>query len=188
MLFRSVPAEQPRETIVQLVAALPGPAIVLDHANDIYAWNQLGHQLLAHDLPFDAPEHDDGRPNFAQRFFLGCAGPELFENSESMAREVVGFLRYSSSTCPDDKRLSGVIGELTQRSDAFARIWAEHPVRNLDFGQHLFSHPLVGRFTLDFNVLLPAGSNLRILAYQAPTGSPAADALQLLAQDRKSVV
>jgi transcriptional regulator with XRE-family HTH domain len=177
-----VPAERPRESILQLVAALPGPAIVFDHANDIYAWNHLGHQLIAHDLPFDAPQRDDVRPNFAQRLFLGCTGPELFEDSASMAREVVGFLRYSSSTCPDDKRLSGVIGELAQRSDAFARIWAEHPVRDLNFGQHLFAHPLVGRFTLDFDVLRPAGSNLRILAYQAASGTAAADALKLLAQ------
>lgn len=177
-----VPAERPRESILRLIAALPGPAIVFDHANDIYAWNRLGHQLLAHDLPFDAPERDELRPNFAQRFFLGCAGPELFEDSESMAREVVGFLRYSSSTCPDDKRLSGVIGELAQRSDAFARIWAEHPVRDLSFGRHLFAHPLIGRFALDFDVLRPAGSNLRVLAYQAQPGTPDADALQLLSQ------
>lgn len=177
-----VPAEQPRASILQLVASFPGPAILFDHANDIYAWNKLGHQLLAHELPFDAPEHDDIRPNFAQRFFLGCAGPELFEDSESMAREVVGFLRYSSSTCPDDTRLTGVIGELAQRSDAFARIWAEHPVRDLSHGQHLFAHPLIGRFTLDFDVLRPAGSSLRVLAYQAQPGTPAADALHLLGQ------
>ncbi|WBM79911.1 helix-turn-helix transcriptional regulator [Cryobacterium breve] len=173
-----VPAERPRPSILRLIAALPGPAIVFDHANDIYAWNRLGHLLLAHDLPFDAAERDDIRPNFAQRFFLGCAGPELFEDSETMAREVVGFLRYSSSTCPDDKRLSGVIGELAQRSDAFARIWAEHPVHDLSYGQHLFAHPLVGRLTLDFDVLRPAESNLRVLTYQAQPGTPDADALQ----------
>ena len=61
-------------------------------------------------------------------------------------------------------------------------IWAEHPVRDLNYGQHLFARPLVGRFTLDFDVLHPAGSNLRLIGYQAPPGITAADALQLLDQ------
>ena len=43
-----------------------------------------------------------------------------------------------------------------------------------------FAHPEVGRITLDCDVLTVAGSDLRLVVYSAPPGSPDADALALL--------
>jgi transcriptional regulator with XRE-family HTH domain len=172
--------ERARASVVALVRSMSGPAIVLDHSNDMHAWNRLGNLLLAHELPFAAPDDPATRPNFARRFFLGGAGPELFANAEEMADDVVGFLRYSSSLHPEDEQLRALVGELTQRSDDFARIWGEHPVGDCGYGTHHFAHPLVGRFDLDYEVMRPAESSLRVLMYRVDPGSPAADALELL--------
>jgi transcriptional regulator with XRE-family HTH domain len=172
--------ERARASLVAIVEGMAAPAVVLDHSNDIHAWNRLGNLLMAHEVPFDAPHDPDRRPNFARRFFLGPGGTELYANAEEMADDVVGFLRYSSSLHPDDLQLSTLVGELTQRSDDFARIWAEHPVGDCGYGTHHYAHPLVGRFDLDYEVVRPAESSLRVLLYHAAPGGPAADALELL--------
>ena len=42
-------------------------------------------------------------------------------------------------------------------------------------------HPEAGRITVDCDVLTVQGSNLRLIVYTAPPGSPDADALALVA-------
>jgi hypothetical protein len=43
-----------------------------------------------------------------------------------------------------------------------------------------FQHPEVGRLTLDCDTLLIHGTDLRLVVYTAPPGSPDAEALELL--------
>jgi transcriptional regulator with XRE-family HTH domain len=172
--------ERARPSARALVQAAPGPALILDHSNDVLVWNRLGHRLIAHDLPFDAPDTAEHRPNQARLFFLEPGGAELFADQDEMARAMVGFLRYSSGLFPDDAKLSCLVGELVQRSDWFARLWAEHPVFDCGYGVKRFRHPLVGSLDLSYEAMLLPETSQRMVLYHAEPGSAAADALALL--------
>lgn len=176
------PAEQARPSARALIEAYPGPAVIVDHSNDILAWNRPGHLLMAHHLPYDAVDRSERRPNQARLLFLEPGGADLYADPDEMARALVGFLRYSSGLFPDDAKLSCLVGELAQRSDWFASIWAEHPVFDCGYGVKRFAHPLVGRLDLSYEAMLLPETSQRMVLYHAEPGSGSADALELLAR------
>jgi hypothetical protein len=61
-------------------------------------------------------------------------------------------------------------------------MWAEQNVRFHRTGTKSFHHPAVGQFELTFQAMqLPGDEGLTLFAYTAEPGTPAADALALLA-------
>jgi transcriptional regulator with XRE-family HTH domain len=83
---------------------------------------------------------------------------------------------------PYDQGLTGLVGELSTRSEAFRIRWAAHNVRLHRTGLKHFHHPVVGDLHLNFEVMeLPADPGLSLLAFSADAGSPDDDALHLLA-------
>ncbi|WP_397428937.1 helix-turn-helix transcriptional regulator [Pseudofrankia sp. BMG5.37] len=174
--------ERPRPAALGLVRAAPGPALLVDHRQDVLAWNALGHRLVGLGYPFEAPDDVRDRPNFARMFFLALGGRDLYAEPDQMARQMVGFLRYSSGLHPDDHELSCLVGELVQRSDQFAALWAKHQVLDCGHGVKKFQHPLVGRLDLTYEAMPLPESSHRMVLYHAEPGTPAADALALLAR------
>ena len=173
---------EPRPAAVAMLMDYPGPALIVDHANYVLAWNDLGHRLYGHGLDFDAPyARRPHRPNLIRRFFLDPDGPELFLDPEDTGLQMVGFLRYSSGLHPDDHILSCLVGELVQRSDLFAELWAEHPVMDCGYGIKRLRHPVVGRLDLAYEAMVLPETSQRIVLYRAEPGSPSADALATLA-------
>jgi hypothetical protein len=68
------------------------------------------------------------------------------------------------------------------RSQQFRVRWAAHDVDYYRSGTQPFHHPLVGDLTLNYDALeLPADPGQTIVAYTAEAGSPAQQALDLLA-------
>jgi MmyB-like transcription regulator ligand binding domain len=91
-------------------------------------------------------------------------------------------LRTEAGRDPYDKALSDLVGELATRSDDFRTRWAAHNVRLHHTGVKSFQHPVVGRLDLAFEAVpLPADPGLTLTAYSAQPGTPAHDALRLLA-------
>ncbi|MFD4787084.1 helix-turn-helix domain-containing protein [Streptomyces sp. NPDC058459] len=174
-------ADGARGTAVALVKDAPGPAVILDHRNDVLAWNPLGHLLLAHDLEYERPEQAGPRINMSRRFFLQPGARNLYADPPAMARSMVGFLQYSSSLHSGDAQLSALVGELIQRSEDFACLWAQYPVTDCGFGVENFRHPLVGRMELHYEALRLPGADHRIMMYRADSDSPSSDALAILA-------
>lgn len=173
--------EEPRPNAVAMLMDYPGPALIIDHANYVLAWNDLGHLLYGHGLDFDAPYAGrPKRPNLIRRFFLEPGGPELFVDPEGTALQMVGFLRYSSGMHPDDHILSCLVGELVQRSDLFAELWAEHPVMDCGYGIKRLRHPVAGRIDLAYEAMVLPETSQRIALYRVEPGSPSADALSRL--------
>lgn len=173
--------EVPRLSVRSLVASLTQPAVVLDHCNEVLAWNPIGHRLLGYWLPFDQPEQLMDRPNLARMFFLDPESRDLYVDWCQVARDMTAWLRYSSGQHPDDPRLTALVGELAQRNDEFAGLWSRHLVRDCGYGIKRLHHPVVGGLDLDCEVMPIADSNSRLAIYHAPEGSAAADALTLLA-------
>jgi transcriptional regulator with XRE-family HTH domain len=153
------------------------PAYVRNARMDILAANQLGTALFAPILTSLAQP-----ANSARFLFLDPAAPAFYPDWERQAQDVVAMLRTEAGRSPHDKALSNLIGELSTRSENFRTWWAAHNVRFHRTGIKRFHHPVVGDLTLTFEALdLAADTGLRISAYTAEPGTPADDALKLLA-------
>jgi transcriptional regulator with XRE-family HTH domain len=180
---RPAPPAAARPGTARLIAAMTDvPALVMDRRSEVLAWNRLGHALLAGHLDFGAPDHAAGRPNLTRMLFLDPRTRELYPGWAQEAARAVASLRMVAGRYRGDCGLSDLVGELTVRSDDFARLWSRQPVLNCYAGTKQFRHPVVGDFELDFEVLhLPDDSGHRILTYTAIPGTAAAGALLLLA-------
>ena len=91
-------------------------------------------------------------------------------------------LRSEAGRNPHDRALSGLIGELSTRSETFRTWWAANNVRFHRTGVKRLHYPVVGDLTLAFEAPdLAADAGLRISAYTAEPDTPTHDALNLLA-------
>ncbi|GGS58159.1 MULTISPECIES: helix-turn-helix transcriptional regulator [Streptomyces] len=174
----------------QLLAAMTDvPAVIMDRHNDVLAWNQLGHALLAGHLAPDSPDTPATRPNLTRMLFLDEQYRELYANWNEQAQLAVAHLRLVAGRHPDDRALAELVGQLTMNSDEFAALWARHPVRTCTSGLKHLRHPLVGALELSFeNLILPGTSGQRLIAYTAEPGSPSEAALRLLGSATAPVV
>ena len=90
--------------------------------------------------------------------------------------------RAEAGRDPYDKALTGLVGELSTRSEEFRTRWAAHDVRLHRTGLKRLRHPVVGELTLSFETTpLPADPGLALTMLSAPAGSPGDDALRMLA-------
>ncbi|MGQ5261930.1 helix-turn-helix transcriptional regulator [Micromonospora sp. ZYX-F-536] len=160
-----------------LDAMTEAPAFVRNGRLDILAANQLGQALYA--PAFDSPD----RPvNLARFCFLDRRAEDLYADWDDAANTTVALLRTEAGRDPYDRALTDLVGELATRSDDFRTRWAAHNVRLHHTGVKQFHHPAVGRLDLAFEAMpLPADPGLTMTAYSAQVGTPAHDALRVLA-------
>ncbi|HEY0534200.1 MAG TPA: helix-turn-helix transcriptional regulator [Actinoplanes sp.] len=160
-----------------LDAMTDAPAFVRNGRLDILAVNPLGQALYA---PAFTPP---ARPvNLARFCFLDPAAEAFYPDWAESADTTVNLLRTEAGRDPYNKDLTDLIGELATRSDDFRTRWAAHNVRLHHTGVKHFQHPIIGRLDLAFEAMpLPADPGLTLTAYSAEAGTPAHDALRLLA-------
>ena len=153
------------------------PAFVQNGRLDVLAANPLGRALYA---PVFA---DPARPaNLARFNFLNPRARDFWGDWERAADDTVAMLRTEAGRDPYDKALTDLVGELSTRSDEFRVRWAAHDVRLHRTGLKHIHHPVVGDLHLSYEVMdLPADPGLALVAFSADAGSPADDALRLLA-------
>jgi transcriptional regulator with XRE-family HTH domain len=167
-----------RPSVERILDSMTGtPAFVQNGRLDILHANQLGYAL------FSEIFRDPARPANAARFiFLDPRATEFYVDWESVAHDVVAFLRAEAGRDPYHRGLSDLVGELSTRSEEFRVRWATHDVRFHRTGVKRFHHPVVGDLTLTYEALaLPEDPGLTIFAYTAEPNSPSHDALHLLA-------
>lgn len=166
-----------RPTIQRMLDALDTPAYVRNESFDILAANAIGRALYQPVFDFDP-----ARPNSARFAFLCPTAAEFFVDFDRVRADAVAVLRSAAGKNPDDLGLRDLVGELTTRSEPFARLWAAHNVRYHRSGTKRLHHPVVGDLVLDFEALELAGdAGQRLNVYTAALGSPAAESLALLA-------
>jgi transcriptional regulator with XRE-family HTH domain len=166
----------------QLLGAMTDiPALLLDRRDDVLAWNQMGHALLAGHLAPGSPGTPAARPNLIRMLFLDGQYRALYANWDDQAQLAVASLRLVAGRNPDDRSLAELVGQLTMNSDEFAARWARHPVRTCTSGVKHLRHPLVGSMELSFeNLAFPDTSGQHLIAFTAEPGSPSEAALQIL--------
>jgi transcriptional regulator with XRE-family HTH domain len=153
------------------------PAFVRNGRLDIIAANALGQALYS--PAFASP----ARPvNLARFRFLDPAARDFYPDFADSAHTTVALLRTEAGRDPFSKSLTDLIGELSTRSEEFRALWAAHNVRLHRSGLKHFHHPVIGRLDLMFEAMaLEADEGLTLTAYTAEPGTPAHDALKLLA-------
>ncbi len=176
---RRANAQQPSRVALQrtLDAITGGPAFVRDRHQNLVATNPLG-------AAFYSPVIGAGGriPNLARFQFLDPAARDFYPDWELFAQMCVGIMRVEAGRDPHDRTLQDLVGELTTRSETFARLWTAHDVRTHGSGTKRFHHPIVGALTLTYEeVTVTAEDGLSLLVYTAEPGSPSAERLQLLA-------
>lgn len=174
----SRPGEQTvKPTLQRFLDAVTGAAMyVRDRRLDFVAANPLGRALYA-------PMLDDpaNQGNTARFTFLSPASRLFFPDWEASADGLVATLRTYAGQNPHDQRLTGLIGELVTRSDAFRHRWAKHDVRHHRDGLKRIRHPVVGDLELSYEAMdLPANPDWFMFAYTAEPHSPTEERLKLL--------
>jgi transcriptional regulator with XRE-family HTH domain len=119
----STPARAPRRPALQQVrpsvqrildSMITTPAYVRNGRLDILAANRLGRALFSPVLTSPA------QPANAARFlFLDPSAPQFYLDWERQAQDTVAILRSEAGRNPHDRVLSGLIGELSTRSEIF---------------------------------------------------------------------
>ncbi len=171
-----------RPSILALLERLPQTAgFVMSAAYEVLAWNELAAALME-----DFAELDPQARNLARRAFLRSptSGATLFGIDGSDAAEfghhVVLELRATLARYPSDPGVTGLVDELLDGSEEFARLWARHDVQAVPMLTKTFRHPAVGEITVDCDALMLADHDQHLVLYTAPLGSSAAEALALL--------
>ncbi len=151
------------------------PAMVLDAKGDVLAWNDLALALVG-----DLTAWPGARPNIARIQFLGGPGRVVHTDEGAALAATVADLRAVSARYPDDPDLAALLTDLRRGSDRFADLWDAGHVEVLREATKTFEHPVVGRLTLDCDVLALPDADQRVIVYSAAPGTRDAEALDLL--------
>jgi transcriptional regulator with XRE-family HTH domain len=119
--------------------------VVMDRYFDITAWNKLATVLLK-----DFATVERRHRNFLRMIFLDPEFRSRFVEWDSVAREAVAYLRASA---PHESSLNNLVGELSLSDTEFRTWWAERHVSMGSFGTRVYTHPRIGRYTIDWQVL-----------------------------------
>jgi transcriptional regulator with XRE-family HTH domain len=180
---RRPPRDRVRPSVQRLLDSMTSTAAFLRNARlDILGANQLGHALYS--PVFSSPASGNPRrpANLARYIFLDKQSAQFYRDRDGIARQAVGSLRAEAGRAPHDRALTQLVGELSMRSQEFRERWAAHDVEYYRSGTQPFRHPVAGDLDLEYDALeIPADPGQTIIAYSAEPGSPARDALDILA-------
>jgi len=154
----------------------PNPALLFGRRLDVLAWNRVAATLIT-----DFGAVPAAHRNIVWLLFLDPAVRAVYPEWESVAREALAFLRGAAGRYPNDPAMAGLVGELSMRSKQFRAWWSQHDVKEKTTGRKMFAHPMVGRFTLDYDAFMVPGTDQSLVVYTAAPQSPAQIAIDLLA-------
>jgi transcriptional regulator with XRE-family HTH domain len=166
----------------------PGVQRILDRLVDTpvlvcdAAWHPIARNPLAAALLGDVSDLPERERNIAWRQFLRATSRVLHstEQAAKFEHDLVDDLRGAIGRYPDDEGLAALVRDLRARSERFEALWSQGGVRPHASARKTIEHPEIGDVTLDCDVLTVPGSDVRLVVYTAPAGSPEARALALL--------
>ncbi|GAA2087290.1 helix-turn-helix transcriptional regulator [Kitasatospora saccharophila] len=178
---RPAPAQRVRPGLRRLMDSMPHtPAYVVGRRTDVLAWNAPMAAMMVDFAALPA-----GRLNKAWLVFCHEELRGRFVDWEAKARDVVGYLRLDHGRHPEDPAYPALIGELSDASPEFGRLWEQQEIREKTHGSYRLRHPAVGGFTVAYESLtLPGDPDQTLVTYTAEEGSPSQAALRLLAERR----
>jgi len=185
-LLPPLPGEVPAHIppgVQRLVARLGEiPLAVFTASWDLLTWSPLWAALLGEPVGSGT-----GRPNLLRAHFTGTGlgdaercivsrsgGIDAFEAS------LVADLRRVHGRYPGDRGVRALVEELLASSQRFRELWVSGAVGEHQSERKVVRSDVVGDVELDCDVFSVAGTDLRIVAYTAASGSVAAEKLDFL--------
>jgi len=125
--------------LARAIAAIDGPAYLLDSLWNARAWNRPASALFVGWL--------DGASNrnLLRYVFLSPVARKIIPDWQARARRVLAEFRADSSRHLEDAELQALVEDLRGRSALFAQCWTEHAVVDRTGGERIFDHPREGR-------------------------------------------
>jgi transcriptional regulator with XRE-family HTH domain len=120
-------------------------AVVMDRYFNVLAWNNLAALLLK-----DFATVERRHRNLIRMIFLDPEVRSRFVEWDEVAREAVSYLR---ATVPHEPGLTNLVGELSLSDTEFRTWWAERHVSMTSYGTRVYTHPRIGPYTVDWQVL-----------------------------------
>ncbi|MBN9512418.1 MAG: helix-turn-helix domain-containing protein [Alphaproteobacteria bacterium] len=121
--------------VAQAVAAIDGPAYLLDAIWNARAWNRPAARLFVGWLDGSSDR------NLLRYVFLSPIARTVIPDWQSRARRVLAEFRADSSRHLESAALQKLTDELRQQSPLFAQCWTEHAVVDRTGGERTFDHP-----------------------------------------------
>jgi transcriptional regulator with XRE-family HTH domain len=127
--------------LARAIAAIDGPAYLLDSLWNARAWNRPAAALFVGWL--------DGTSNrnLLRYVFLSPVARKIIPDWQARARRVLAEFRADSSRHLEDAELQAMVEDLRGRSALFTQCWTEHAVVDRTGGERVFEHPRQGRLS-----------------------------------------
>lgn len=127
--------------LARAIAAIDGPAYLLDSLWNARAWNRPAAGLFVGWL--------DGASdrNLLRYVFLSPIARKIIPDWQARARRVLAEFRADSSRHLEDAHLQALVEDLRGRSALFTQCWTEHGVVDRTGGERIFDHPRKGRLS-----------------------------------------
>ncbi|WP_146240306.1 helix-turn-helix transcriptional regulator [Curtobacterium sp. MCSS17_008] len=149
------------------------PAYVVDRHHDLVAVNDLGRMLL--------PARCEPGSNVLEEVVRRAARETDERHRAAWERTVADMtaaLRFHAD--PGEPRLDELVGILSQRSQTFRRVWADHEARPLREGWAPVEVEPFGSVTFRWQTLAVSGGEHFLSSFSGPPGSAAAAAVEYL--------
>jgi transcriptional regulator with XRE-family HTH domain len=159
--------------LLRLMEAWPdNPALVYNRAYDILAANALASALFG---------ELGAVGNLMLLVFTDPRARDFYADWHAVAADSVAGFRMAYGAAPDDPRARAVLTELLNGSEEFATLWDRRDARRKCLAEKTFRHPEIGALTLNMQTFeVRAAPGQELVVYDAPPGSPSADALKVL--------
>lgn len=154
------------------------PVVVYDAAWDLVVANAPYEALMGDTSTWHGIERNNVWRNLVGP---GTRAVHTAQEQAELEANFVADLRLTAARYPADRRLRGLVQELSARSPRFVELWeSTNPEPHRDPSRRkIIDHPAVGRIELDCDTLIVAADDLRITVYTAEPGSADAERLAL---------
>lgn len=177
VLYRSAGLAAPTSAVDRAVPA--GVERLLERADGrpsaVYAadwwllrWNPAWTALMGDPLQLDGWSRNQAYYEMTEDTSAVWVDPD---EREQFRDALVADLRLACVAHPDDPELGELVAALQATGDDFSERWrTARPAVYAGARKHI-DHPRVGPMTLDGDVFVPAGSDVRVIVYSAEPGS-----------------
>ncbi|MFF7469189.1 helix-turn-helix domain-containing protein [Streptomyces sp. NPDC008092] len=186
----AVPLEVPPRVhrLVQQLGDIPVAVFAADWT--LVSWNRMWTTTIG-----DPRTYDWEQRNLVAGMFRSRAGHRVdsiaawpvrsWAGDEAEEESLVADLRVTAATYPGDVRLNLLVDRLLHTSPRFARLWSNGTASLHTGDRKTIEHPVVGDLSLDLDVLMVPGSDLRIVTYTAVAETDDAENLDALRTARQ---
>ena len=127
--------------LARAIAAIDGPAYLLDSLWNARAWNRPAAALFVGWLDGTSDR------NLLRYVFLSPVARKIIPDWQARANRVLAEFRADSSRHLEDAALQTLVEDLRGRSTLFTQCWTEHAVVDRTGGERIFDHPREGRLS-----------------------------------------